>query len=365
MSAPHYELIEGDFASFFAAPKHAYGDKSLFVSMMKPDMERWLDAKANPLFADGGGRAFFAVKKDGVPIGRIVAHDHSASNAKYKNKRAYFGFFDCADDQRAASMLLSAAEAWGKSRGHVEIAGNFNLTAMQQIGVVVAGFENQPYSDQVYNPPHVVKLLEGAGYKRFFPMSTFELEVAKAKISEPDAGAAWELRGITRRGLNRVMEDARQVLNDGFADNPMFVPVTGEEFFFQAKDMMWIIDPRISSLAYLDGKPVGVVVCIPDLNPLMKATGGTLGVSTLWHYLRFRMNRRRAVIIYYSVCKAHHGKGLMKHMLHATLKKLTGAGYERVGITWIADENKASLRQMERLGAAKHHSTTLFGKKFT
>jgi len=39
------------------------------------------------------------------------------------------------------------------------------------------------------------------------------------------------------------------------------------------------------------------------------------------------------------------------------------AGYETVGGTWIADENKASLRQAEKGGARPLHRLHLFSKE--
>ncbi|GLI97113.1 GNAT family N-acetyltransferase [Sphingobium sp. BS19] len=74
------------------------------------------------------------------------------------------------------------------------------------------------------------------------------------------------------------------------------------------------------------------------------------GVATPFHYLRYRLNRKRAVIIFYSVAQAWHGRGVMPTMLARTINALKGARYERLGVTWIADQNAASLRQMERLG---------------
>jgi hypothetical protein len=35
-------------------------------------------------------------------------------------------------------------------------------------------------------------------------------------------------------------------------------------------------------------------------------------------------------------------------------------GYESFGVTWISDENRGSLRQMERLGARPLHRLDLF-----
>jgi hypothetical protein len=158
------------------------------------------------------------------------------------------------------------------------------------------------------------------------------------------------------------MEEARLVLNDGFADNPMFVPLTQGEFVFQAGEMSAILDPRLSSVLTHDGRPAGVIVCIPDLNGFLRATRSRIGIMTPFHFLRYRLKRRRAVIIFYSVAQDQHGLGLMGGMLKRLVGTLRGGGYRHLGITWIADANAASLRQMERIGAVPLHRLHLFRK---
>src|SRR5690606_41405295 len=54
------------------------------------------------------------------------------------------------------------------------------------------------------------------------------------------------------------------------------------------------------------------------------------------------------------------GQGCMSSMLARTLTALRGAGYRQLGITWIAEENGASLRQMEKMGARPLHHLHLF-----
>jgi hypothetical protein len=49
-------------------------------------------------------------------------------------------------------------------------------------------------------------------------------------------------------------------------------------------------------------------------------------------------------------------------MLYRVLTNLREAGYETLGVTWIADVNGASLRQMEKLGARRLHRLHLFRK---
>jgi hypothetical protein len=170
------------------------------------------------------------------------------------------------------------------------------------------------------------------------------------------------LRWATLRAADfpGVLDDVRVVLNDGFDRNPMFVPLTAAEMHFQAKDMARILDPRIAALVRDGEGPVGTVVCVPDLNPFLRATRSRMSVATPFHYLRHRLRRRRAVIVFYSVVRRWHGRGVNGAMLYRVTRALVDAGYESLGVTWIGDDNAASLRQMARLGARPHHHLHLF-----
>lgn len=358
------ELLERDFETFFDVPFAIYDPDTPYVSPMKADLRRFLSANDNPLFDGEDDFSFFVARRNGRLLGRIVVHHHRASNALYATNRACFGFFDCADDTEAAACLLEAASAWARRKGFGELVGNFNLTAMQQCGVQTDGFGNAAYTDMIVNPAYIPTLLRANGFEAFFPMRTFELDLANANM--PSHGSPEAEQGafaaVRRKDFRPRMEEARQVLNDGFAENPMFVPLTPEEFEFQAGEMMAIIDPRLSSLLKIDGEPVGVVICIPDLTGFMRACRSRLGLLTPWHYLRHRFNRKRAVIIFYAVNRDRHGQGIMGRMLSRTLQALRDGGYEKLGITWIADENPASLRQMDKLGATPLHQLHLFRK---
>lgn len=364
------ELREGDKRAFFEAPFNAYGADSLYVTPMWSDIDRYFDAAKNPLFKAGNPFLIFTAHRDGRVIGRISAHMHEASNTRHNTNRGYFGFFDVADDVEAAIALLGAAEAFARAQGANEIAGNFNLTAMQQLGITTEGFAAQPYTDMVYAPPHVAELLKHNKYEPIFPVSTWEIDLARA---DPEAlltdkarsvlnDPTYEWTSIDRRNFAARLEDARNALNDGFDKNPMFVPLMAEEYEFHAKEMMWILDPRISCCVRANGQAAGVVVCIPDLNPFIKAVRGVYGWNAPIEFIKQRLNRKRAVIIYYSTAKAYQGRGLNSAMLYRVLTNLRAAGYEKLGITWVADVNAASLRQVEKLGGKRLHRLNLFRK---
>ena len=364
------ELREGDARAFFEVPFRVYGRDSHYVSPLDRDLARFLDDRRNPLFLHFGSRRFFVALRDGEPVGRIVAHVHRASNERFGIRRAYFGYFDCAADVEVAARLLGAAEEHARAAGCDEIMGNFNLTAMQQIGVLTEGFDLAPYSDQHYNPPHIPQLLAGCGYQPTFPMRTFELALADARPDtllgprqhEVLADPQLEWPRIHLRDFRSLLEELRAVLNDSFAHNPMFVPLTAEEFLFQARDMSQVMDPAITVLARDPAGPVGVAIVIPDVNPLLRAMRSRVSWTAPWHFLRFRARRDRAVLIFIAVAQRWQNRGLAGAILHRSLVRLRERGYRSVGYTWIADENAASLRQTEKLGARPMHRLHLFHK---
>ena len=364
------ELRRGDLDAFVRAPRDAYGRGSPSVSPLRADLARWLDGGRNPAFRGPEDIAFWTAHRGGRVLGRITAHVHHASNARHGWRRAFFGFFDCADDPAAAGALLGAAEDWARARGLREIRGRFDLTAMQQIGVVTAGFEHPPYADQNWTPPHLPRLLDGAGYRPRFPMTTHETALAGV---DPEtllgprqrallASNRFRWHPITRRTLRTRLEDARRVLNDAFEANPMFVPLSEAEYRFQAEGLAWVIDPRVSAILHEGGAPVAGVVCIPDVNPLLRRVGPRPGPLAPWYWLRQRTTNRRAVLVYLGTVRRLQVQGVGALVMHRLLTSLKAAGYETMGSTWIADENGPSLRQAEKLGARPLHRLHLFAK---
>lgn len=364
------EIRELDFESFFEAPFSAYGEDSHYVSPLKSDLRNLLDAEKNPLFSSKDDFCFFTAHRHEKILGRILSHVHKASNNRHGLNRAYFGFFDCVDDDEVATALLSAAENWARQKGYDEITGNFNMTIAQQIGVMTDGFEKPPFIDMMYNPEHIPRQLEKNGYMPFFPMTTSGASLSVLSYDKLNGDRQQEIfnnsdftwKEINRRTLNERLAEARILLNDAFNANPMFVPLTAEEFVFQTASLASIIDPRISQIVYYKGKPAGVIICIPDANPLLKSIRSTLGISALFKFIKYKFTCKRAVIIYYAVTTSLHGQGINSAMMCRVVESLKKAGYTEVGGTWIADSNAASLRIREKMNISVYHHLHLFRK---
>lgn len=373
MTVATLTVRDDDLDAFFEVPFRVYPPSCPYVSPLRSDIVRALDVRRNPLFGEigAGVRRVVTAHRGGRAVGRIVAHVHGASNRVHGERRGCFGFFDCADDADVARALLAEAERFARGNGCDVLAGNFNLTAMQQMGVVTDGFDAAPYSDMQYNPPHIPRLLAECGFAPTFPATTHELDLTMFDPATLLRGASAERHRdpdlhwaeLRRRDVARVLEDVRVVLNDGFSNNPMFVPLTAEEMRFQAHDLTHVLDSRITALVHDREGPVGVVLTIPDVNPMLRRMRSRLGLTAPLHVLRLRLRRRRAVIVFYSVAARMQGRGLNGAMLYRITRALKAAGYVRLGLTWIADVNAASLRQIQRLGARRLHRLHLFTKR--
>ena len=364
------KIIKSNFNKFFQVSFAIQDSKSHYVAPLKTDLKRFLSTK-NPLFPTRDCFELLVCEKNGALAGRLVVHEHRRSNELYREKKCLFGYFDCIDDIEVAKALFAEAEAWAKARGLTSLSGNFNLTAMQQVGVMTAGFENPPYMDQTYSPPHHAKLLKDLGYSPTFPMSTFELPLKKVDPNQLLGDKQKKLLEnknlrfgtLVKKQFAESLEATRIVLNDGFSKNPMFVPLTTDEIMFQAKDMIYIVDEAISSVVYEGNEPIGVVLCVPDINQFLKDTKSRIGLLTPYYFLKSLRTRKRAVIIFYSVCERWHNRGLNGAMLYHVMTALKDRGYESLGLTWIADINHASIRQAEKLGARLIHRIDLFRKE--
>jgi hypothetical protein len=363
------KIIEKDFEKFFQTPFILRGPKSLYASAFKPDLKKMLSME-NPIFKSESDFNFYTITQNDRLVGRISAHIHHAFNERYGTKKCYFGFFECINDQAIANELFKLAEDFARKNGCNELAGNFNMTAMQEMGIMVNGFENEPYILQSYGMPYYAKLMENAGFLPTFPMSTYEIDLetidADAILSPKQKAvmedSEYEFVPVTRSMYSSMKADILDIFNKGFDQNPLFVPISMAEFDFQAKDLVYFMDSHISFMIKHNGKPVGVSIHVPDINPLMRATGSRFTWDFLYHFIKLKFKRERTLCIFSAILPEYQKMGVLGVTLHLTLKAMKKRGYKTFGITWISEMNKGSLRKIEDAKARKLHDLRIFEK---
>src|SRR3990172_7403405 len=125
---------------------------------------------------------------------------------------------------------------------------------------------------------------------------TYNLEAVPAKAHR----AVETLRqrpDITIRSgdIHRFNEEIALILdvfNSAWSDNWGFVPVTRAEADHLAKELRQIVDPEMSVIVEVDGRPAGVVLVVPNLNQAIRDLNGPI-FPFGWAKLLWRLKVRR------------------------------------------------------------------------
>lgn len=351
---------------FLDAPLMIYKPNCPWVRPLDQIVSNAIDFQRNPFFRDGIGKAFLALE-DGQVVGRILAHFSWRHERLHGEKAGYFGLFESVDNLKVARALFEAAENFLHRNGRTIIRGPFNITAAQEIGVVTDGFDKRPGIDMVYTPEWYPKLLTESGYRKCFEMATWRNERIRDWKCPGDNRIRVEtvevrVRSLRPKARDEDMEAVREVVNSAFLGNWNFIPITREEWNLQVRGLLTVMDPDIIQIAEVNGVVVGVSLVVPDYNYVICRTGGRL---IHWRSLQLLIpaSIRHAVVILFAVHKNFQGLGIGRALNQNLVRILKRKGYQSLSITWIWDQNQASLAQARYLGMKQLHRLAMYEKR--
>jgi hypothetical protein len=356
-----------DKHAFVACARAVYAIDSPWVRPLDRIVLDYLNARRNPFYSDGRGQAFLCMR-DGRPIGRILAHVWDRRRALHGEGVGYFGFFECADDPEVAASLFDAAAGFACESRCRWLRGPFNMTAAQEMGIMVEGFERTPAVDMVYTPPWYPRLLEASRFRECLRMQTWrndDIATLDPEATLSDRYRALQgriglsIRPIRSRHRDEDLELVRELVDSAFLGNWEFVPITREEWRFQVGALVPLLDPALVLLAEVRGVPVGVTFTVPDLNRLLRKLDGRLLHPAALGLLG-RPPTDAAVVILFAVRKQYQGLGVSRALNAELVRALCRRGYRRLAITWIAAGNAASRAQAEALGMRPLHSLCMY-----
>jgi GNAT superfamily N-acetyltransferase len=341
----------------------------IWTPPLRPDLERSL-SQDNPLWQAGRGERTLLVAYDGdVPVGRVLAHAHLASNARHRESVGLFGLLECPDDLAVARALLDEAAAVHRLAGRQTLRGPYELTVTQCIGMVVSGFDEPASFSQSWNAPHLPGLVEQLGFHRTYLASTHRLDDVDAV--DPDAllgdkQRAWladpqvRVRSFDMGHFERDMKAATTLLNTAFSGNFGFVPLTQAELDFMAGPMKRVVRPELTVFLEHDGEPVGVALALPDFHVLFRRMGGELFPLGWAHFLAGSRTLDAAVVQFLATDPRLQNQGLMRVLVAELLRRLKAAGFRTLDGTWIGDVNPKSLAQVKAAGLREKHRLAVY-----
>lgn len=350
---------------FLDLPSRIYHNDPDWVPPLRSETIRTLDPQKNPYFA-GVDLQKFICYKGNEPLARIIAVINPEHWKKFNQKTAFFGFYESVNDEQASAMLFEKAEEYCRQKGAEHIEGPFNPNHYSELGILVRNFK-KPAFFETYNPEYYSSFVKHAGFNVVYSIHT-RINTEPGDQQNPrhkNFKSQMETNGYTIRHFNLFDMKAelgriREVFNDGFSENWHFLPVSREEYLFSAKSLFAVTNPSLIQIVEHHGKPVGVLQCVLNINPLLQPLKGRIRITDIYKLFLQRRAIREVVVYAVGIKKEYQHSRAFILLTEAMLK--IAQRYPVVYSTWMSDDNVAAVRASEIIGLKPYKWFEVYGK---
>ncbi|MBA7626767.1 Protein YghO [subsurface metagenome] len=353
---------------FIKMPWSIYRGDSHWVPPLIADQKVFLDPERGVFFDHGEAELFLALR-EGKSVGRISAQVNFLQDKIYGDDKGFFGFFECENDQETANALFRAGEQFLKNRGKKVIEGPLSFGIYDEIGVLIHGFDCDPYVLTLHNPPYYRDLIEGAGFVksidwyayRGFTDQQVEEKLFRARdrvLQTP----GFKLRNVNLKQVRQEAEIIRTLFHSAWDRNWGHVPFTDREFYRLVHEMLKIVIPELSFIAEIDNRPVGFALSIYDANEAVKKTGGRLfpiGFIQLLVNLK-RTDRFRHILM--GMLEEYRNRGFEIAFYINIAENAYRLGFREVEMSLVVENNVAMRNSLKHLPVEIYKTYRIFKK---
>jgi hypothetical protein len=354
---------KSEWSTFIDLPWSIYKNDPNWVPPLKIAIKDILDVNKNPFFKHASMHPFLAFKNEKC-VGRIIGILDENHNRFHSEKVAFFGFFECINDQEVADLLLNKVAEWAKAEGMSVVRGPMSPSTNHECGLLVEGFNDPPTVMTTYNPEYYRSLLENWGMTKSKDMYAYDIDARRAKFADRlmahserlKKNGSVKFRTIRMSDFNLEVERILEIYNDAWEKNWGFVPMDPEEFRHMAKDMRPIVDPELCLIAEIHGETVGFALTLPDVNQaIAKIRNGKLLptglLKLLWHLKgpgrKNTINRCRVITL--GIKKKYMSYGIGPMFYTEYLKRAPALGYPIGEASWILEDNKPMNKALQMM----------------
>ncbi len=292
----------------------------------------------------------FCARHGGRMVARVSAIVNHRYNDHWQEKLGHFIHFEALpEEEEAAVAMLTTAGDWLRSRGMTAIRTGF------------AAFLDYPYAIDSYGSlPSFLLRATPAYYHCYFKNAGFETEKGQVdytaalspEILQRYRGilaaaerSAVQILSWREFGFTNAIEAWTDVTNAAFARHWGWNPVTRAEVRPMLISLRDTAVADLSTIAVAGAKVVGAVFSVPDfsLNLAWVKPGAKLSPS--------RGGGLRGALINIGVLEEARGRGVARAAAARSFLEMAHRGMRYAGYTLVLDDNWASRRTAEGLGA--------------
>lgn len=348
-----------DQTAFIRLPGQILRNDPCWVEPLLFERRAVMTPKTNPVFEHADVR-FWLACRNGRPVGRISAQvDRLAAKVDGKTV-GFFGMLAAEDDGETVKALFDQAEGWLQEKGCAIVRGPFSLSINQESGILIDGFDTPPNLLMPHDPPWLGGRVEEQGYHTGANLLAYEMPLGPSALDPTRKVAARKVPGQVIRSLDmsRYQEEMRmlcRIFNDAWVDNWGFVPMTQAEADAMAHEIRPIVDPKMVQIAEQDGRGVGFIIFLPNINEALHDLDGRLfpfGWAKLIWRLKVKSPKTARVPLMgveTATRDTFAGKMLPYKLIHALEPRGLVRGFKTLELSWILETNKAVRTVIESL----------------
>lgn len=349
--------------AFVNVPRSLYKNDAAWICTLDSEIKSIFNPQKNSFFNHGICNRWIAVNENGETTGRIAAFINYHKTNGSKEPTGGVGFFECINDRQIANELFCTAKDWLQSQGMDAMDGPINFGENDKFwGLLVEGFHSPSYGMN-YNPPYYIDFFESFGFEKLYDQFTNVLKVDKPLPERFTKISDWVMKkpeyrfehfSLARK--EKYFRDFQEVYDDAWYDFENFVPIEIETIRESFRQMEAIMDERIIWFAYHQQEPIAFIICLPDVNQLLKPLQGKMHVFNklrfLWYKKTLAVNRIRIIVMGCKQKFQHHGieSALIRCLQNEVLPRNT---IKEVELAWVGDFNKKMMALHEATGAVK------------
>jgi hypothetical protein len=351
---------------FLDIPFRVYQGNRHWVPPIKAEVRRILDPSGNPYFTHATLDLFVSYR-DGVPVSRAAIVINEAHRRAFNERTAFFGFFESSDDQESVCRLFAVIEGVCRERSIDTLEGPFNPNHYSELGLLADRYDEDQGFFEPYNPEYYHRLLPGAGFEtsdRLFTGRNGDvrsfLRTRYGPPPGPVSAGEYAVRSFNLSHMEEDLESLRSVFNDAFSSNWHFIPATIDEHRFSARYLKLITEPGLVSIVEHRGRPVGVLMCVLDVNPLLRRMNGSAGPLKYVRFLAAKKSIRTLVVYAVGIRKAYRGTRVFT-LLMDSMRSMADS-FDVLTCTWMHPDNPVSVATAARVGLVPYKHIQMYRK---
>ncbi len=268
---------ERDLRRFIHFPNILYRNDPYYVPELYVSQKNMFNRKKYPFFTHSKVDFYLAYKEKTL-AGRIALIRNNNHISYSGEKCGFFGFFESIHDFDVTRALLDKAVNWVRDEGLESIIGPENFTTNDSCGFLTEGFDNPHVFMMPYNKPYYEEFFESYGFRKKLDLVSYLLPSNETpekiaplinKIEGRMKSRSIKIRPINFKEFDEEISKLRVVYNSAYERNWGFVPLTEDEFRFQANELKKIADAGSVIVAEKDNSIIAFICAVPDINQVL------------------------------------------------------------------------------------------------